>query len=888
MRKGLILAITLSISLTSVNIFEDVEAIENPVNFNNYGFSIDYSKDWKLEDSFESNRSNFLIKPDNQGSQISIKLLKQYSIADNYNPTFITINNVEQIGFLEEDFQNACKINKNGPCWNFKLIDSKIMYLNDNQVISIEHEAVVNNKKTFFRTIIIPQENNFWWIEGRAVNDITYSKISEVIQTFRLGSTSAKEVQRDIDSQTVSKSNYLITNDDEIILERKLDINLILIGEEWTTGLKNEIKSELPVSREPHYVFQNEPIGIRHSYNYNFISVEEEKVNKVSSFMNENFQPTLIPGYGIFDDFRFWQAEWIEALHPEWVAYDNQGNFQGYLVDYGLIDAEAMEKFLFNEFVSIDKNRTSQDSINLIFLAMDLNEAPFLRNYYLNNRDDSTNENFSYFGLMGYGGNHNMMYFDLYSAPWIDYDYNFDLVFPEWLSNAHDCSSNQCMADMIGYHTENALMFIVTPDLIYPVKSSDKFTIDLVVYTKPGGSNTVTPATLKKFVNEDKVLKEFQFLYPQSEWSLNINLERRDTRGLSYDFKKSLESTKSFTFSDSLFGVEKTIQILDSDKITPYLLENSLNNINTSDEVYKIPTIIEIDSSENIDLYVDGYGTLGIATSFPESGEACCVFGVTSQKKMWNDKIGFTYVLVHEVGHHMGLMHSFMTTDEFGDIAQNNYFNWYSSPMTYSSPSNTACGFIYSLLYTEPCGNSSLSFTDFERNIISEARLVKLWSETEENILITKNDLAKELLTKSKNSYQQKDVFSDNGALALANQAFKESKNTFNQSKLPEIQNSPLLTVKQSKVPEWVKNNAKWWSDGQVDDSTFSQGIGFLIKEKVISVSSLPPPASAVAEEKIPGWIKNNAKWWADGMISEDDFLKGITYMVEKGIVKVQ
>ena len=91
-----------------------------------------------------------------------------------------------------------------------------------------------------------------------------------------------------------------------------------------------------------------------------------------------------------------------------------------------------------------------------------------------------------------------------------------------------------------------------------------------------------------------------------------------------------------------------------------------------------------------------------------------------------------------------------------------------------------------------------------------------------------------------------------------------------------------------NKVPDWVKNNAKWWSDGQVDDSTFSQGIGFLIKEKVISVSSLPPQASDVAEEKIPDWIKNNAKWWADGMISEDDFLKGITYMVEKGIVKVQ
>ena len=115
----------------------------------------------------------------------------------------------------------------------------------------------------------------------------------------------------------------------------------------------------------------------------------------------------------------------------------------------------------------------------------------------------------------------------------------------------------------------------------------------------------------------------------------------------------------------------------------------------------------------------------------------------------------------------------------------------------------------------------------------------------------------------------------------------KSCTNTQEESKVNFQDNTTNITT-LSKIPDWVKNNAKWWSDGQVDDSTFSQGIGFLIKEKVISVSSLPPPASAVAEEKIPDWIKNNAKWWADGMISEDDFLKGITYMVEKGIIRAQ
>jgi hypothetical protein len=91
---------------------------------------------------------------------------------------------------------------------------------------------------------------------------------------------------------------------------------------------------------------------------------------------------------------------------------------------------------------------------------------------------------------------------------------------------------------------------------------------------------------------------------------------------------------------------------------------------------------------------------------------------------------------------------------------------------------------------------------------------------------------------------------------------------------------------KQSKVPEWVKNNAKWWSDSQVDDTTFSQGIGYLIKENIIEIDNLPS-SSGDSDQSVPEWVKNNAKWWADGMISEDEFLRGITYMVENGIVKV-
>jgi len=38
---------------------------------------------------------------------------------------------------------------------------------------------------------------------------------------------------------------------------------------------------------------------------------------------------------------------------------------------------------------------------------------------------------------------------------------------------------------------------------------------------------------------------------------------------------------------------------------------------------------------------------------------------------------------------------------------------------------------------------------------------------------------------------------------------------------------------------------------------------------------------------QIPDWIRNNADWWTQGLISDDDFVKGIQYLVEQGIIQV-
>ena len=41
-----------------------------------------------------------------------------------------------------------------------------------------------------------------------------------------------------------------------------------------------------------------------------------------------------------------------------------------------------------------------------------------------------------------------------------------------------------------------------------------------------------------------------------------------------------------------------------------------------------------------------------------------------------------------------------------------------------------------------------------------------------------------------------------------------------------------------NEIPEWIKNNAGWWANGDIDDNSFVQGIQFLIKEGIMKIES--------------------------------------------------
>ncbi|HWP78479.1 MAG TPA: peptidase [Candidatus Nitrosotenuis sp.] len=95
---------------------------------------------------------------------------------------------------------------------------------------------------------------------------------------------------------------------------------------------------------------------------------------------------------------------------------------------------------------------------------------------------------------------------------------------------------------------------------------------------------------------------------------------------------------------------------------------------------------------------------------------------------------------------------------------------------------------------------------------------------------------------------------------------------------------TPTTPTPTKAIPSWIKNNAKWWSSGVVSDNEFIDAIEYLSKERVIMIKK----TQTLEESKsVPPWVKNSAKWWANGLISDEDFTKGLEYLVNRGVIRI-
>lgn len=89
-----------------------------------------------------------------------------------------------------------------------------------------------------------------------------------------------------------------------------------------------------------------------------------------------------------------------------------------------------------------------------------------------------------------------------------------------------------------------------------------------------------------------------------------------------------------------------------------------------------------------------------------------------------------------------------------------------------------------------------------------------------------------------------------------------------------------------SVIPDWVKNNAKWWSQAQISDTDFAGALEYLIKEEVILIGK-DTPSEGAPEPKIPSWLRENAGWWSQGLLTDAEFAKSIQWMIHNGFIRI-
>lgn len=101
----------------------------------------------------------------------------------------------------------------------------------------------------------------------------------------------------------------------------------------------------------------------------------------------------------------------------------------------------------------------------------------------------------------------------------------------------------------------------------------------------------------------------------------------------------------------------------------------------------------------------------------------------------------------------------------------------------------------------------------------------------------------------------------------------------------PTFEEPVINELKSQTIPMWVKNNAAWWSEEQISDDDFVAGLEYLISNGIIKVPGVQVELNPITE--IPDWIKNNAGWWGDSLITDGDFIEAMQWLIEKGVIQL-
>ena len=498
----------------------------------------------------------------------------------------------------------------------------------------------------------------------------------------------------------------------EILFTSDMQINLVVVGDQWSEEDQKAISSKLLKSYKPILLEQNIPIGVEYKYNYTFVSADDLFSTRLYTFIEDATLEVEMPEP---------IAQWAIAAHPEF------GDVRS--IAYRIVHATDVEEW-------IRDNWELADGYTIFFFMPHNDELNYLHTYGMLTNDPDTDEQFVQEGMMGFGGTYRFYFIDLTAGPWI---YPAGFPFCEDTENAmcdqvnftenkniYDITSAEESYEIISEYVNNAVTLLFTPSYVYSpfYRINHDISIFLIDFT----AERELYSFAEEFINRDLIEREFRHLLPYVNWTSSV-------LGLSID---DLPEDLRETIVDSMgiMSVDGSdVVIVDSAALIDGLDKWALGEL-TEEELKEleekaettiiIPVFIFVFDNE---AYVDQYGLAGLAASDPtDTSIPCCTIVASSKDDVSIFGQGLTVLTIHETAHVLGLAHPHDGyRPDIGNFVDW-FFDWSYTPLTYGSPTANGCGL------DELCGMVIAEFGKFNFDAIDRGMVLSLLDEAQFNV----------------------------------------------------------------------------------------------------------------------------------------------------------
>lgn len=85
-------------------------------------------------------------------------------------------------------------------------------------------------------------------------------------------------------------------------------------------------------------------------------------------------------------------------------------------------------------------------------------------------------------------------------------------------------------------------------------------------------------------------------------------------------------------------------------------------------------------------------------------------------------------------------------------------------------------------------------------------------------------------------------------------------------------------------VPSWIKISALKWSQQEIPDDDFINGMRWLVEHQIIPVDDI---VEIVDSSIMPDSVKKIAYAWSRGQVPDIEFIHGIEYLIQHGVIKL-